>query len=99
MNPQLNLLKKHNLLTPLIKLLQQNLTNNFESSHELKVKIQNTGVMLQLDRILTSYPSSGFKEPASFIGAVCSYLSKQGIIRHSMKVCPIKRTVDDAFKL
>ncbi len=99
MCPQLNLLKRFNLLTPMRNLLQRNLTNNLESSHELKAKIQNTAVMMQLETILRSYPSSGFREPASFIGAVCSDLSNQGLVNHSMKCCTVTGKYNDAFSI
>lgn len=99
MCPQLKLLKSYNLLTPMRNQLQHNLTNNLETSHELKLKIKNTAVMIQLETILSSYPSSGFKESASFIGAVCSDLSNQGLVKHSMKHCPITGKYNDAFSI
>ena len=99
MCPQLNLLNKHNLLTTMRNLLLSNLTNNIETSHELKQKIRNTVVMKQLETILNTYPPSGFKESASFIGAVCSDLSNQGLVKHSMKRCLITRKTNDAFRI
>ena len=99
MSPQLNLLNKHNLLIPMRSLVQSNLSTTYESSHELKLKINHSPIMRRLQTILNTYPPSGFKEPASFVGAVCSDLAKHGLATHSMQVCPITNTFNDAFKL
>lgn len=99
MCPQLNLLNKHGLLTSIRTLIQHNLSNSYESSHELKLKISHSPIMYRLETILSIYPPSGFKEPASFIGAVCSDLANHGLIKHSMKICPITHTFNDAFKI
>ena len=80
-------------------LIQSNLTTNFESSHELKSKIVNSSLILQLQTILSPYPASGFKEPASFVGSVCSDLVNQSLIQHSMKLCPLSNKINDAFRL
>jgi hypothetical protein len=99
MSPQLNLLNKYNLLIPMRNLLLSNLSSSFESSHELKAKINSSAVILHLQTILSPYQPSGFKETASFIGAVCSDLVHQGLVKHSMKICPVTNTYNDAFKI
>ena len=100
MNPQLHLLQKHDLLVPFENEVLRVATNELQSSHELKHHLAITPIFHQLLAILRNYPNArGFREPASFIGSVGSHLSNHGHLNHSFKVCPIKQTIDDAFKI
>ena len=100
MNPQLNVLKQHNLLIPFEQEVLRVASNNWQSSHEFKNHLKGTPIFQQLLLILQGYHAArGFGEPASFIGSVCSHLSKQGHLKHSQAVCPIKNSIDDVFRL
>lgn len=99
LNPQMSFLKKYGLLIPLQNLILTTLNTSFQSSHEIKNQLQGTSTLQQLQSLLKNYHSSGFREPASFIGAVSSFLSKRGVIQHSMKTCSVKNAKDDAFKI
>ena len=100
MNPQLLVLDKHKLLTLFENEVLNVATNNWQSSHEFKNLLKGTPIFQQLLLILQGYnAASGFGEPASFIGSVCSHLSNQGRLKHSQAVCPIKNSIDDVFRL
>ncbi|OPX88617.1 MAG: hypothetical protein A4E53_01872 [Pelotomaculum sp. PtaB.Bin104] len=98
MNPQLLFLKKHNLFNSMVNLVLGSMTNNWQSSHQLTMKLGGTPVLNRLIGSLAVYKASGFREPASFVGSVSSHLGKQGRVQHSVKICPVKGTPDDVFK-
>lgn len=97
MCPQIHLLVKLNMFQQMRILILDALSNLPESSHEIKNKMKNSPLINQLEIALQNYPESGFKETASFVGATCSVLAKQGLIKHTMKTCPITKNFNDAF--
>ena len=99
MSPQLYFLLRLGLLNALQTLIQQNLSNTFLTSHQIDQLISHSPLKQQLCIALAPYSPSGFKEPSSFVGAICADLANSGSIRRSMAFCPITNSVRPAFSL
>ncbi|WP_147565036.1 hypothetical protein [Clostridium tyrobutyricum] len=70
----------------------------YYTSHEIDSLITSTAYNT-LKKLLVSYGNSGFAEPSSHIGSLCSHLAKQGLLKHSQKYCPYLHKIEDAFAI
>ncbi|MGL4848017.1 MAG: hypothetical protein ACRC28_03685 [Clostridium sp.] len=100
-NAQVKFQESRGIIEPLTKDINAFLSQTpgiYYTSHEIDSLIVSTAYNT-LKELLVEYDNSGFKEPSSHIGSLCSYLAKQGLLKHSQKYCPYLRRDGDAFAI
>lgn len=100
-NPQVNFQTNRGIVVPLtndiITFLSLNL-GVFYTSHEIDNLITSV-TYNTLKGILVVYKNSGFAEPSSHIGSLCSHLAKLAVLKHTQKYCSFLNKIEDAFAI